>query len=163
MVSLQVASSPPDASFIRDKRVRVKLTGDGANIGKHLHVVNFAFTILDEGDLAYSAAGNHCIAIFKETEDYDSLKRCLHDIIRDVEALPVNDFEFEINYYLGGDWKFLAVITGIDSATSTYSCIWCKCPTDMTRPESGPSVMSSSVPELLKRTQQFLCPDQRNI
>ena len=126
-----MAASPSDASFIRDRSVRVKLTGDGTNIGKHLHVVNFAFTILDEGDLAYSAAGNHCIAIFKESESYDSLKLCLQDIIRDVEKLTkiiVGDIEFELVYYLGGDWKFLAMITGIDSATSTYSCIWCKCP-----------------------------------
>ena len=31
-------------------------------------------------------------------------------------------------YFLGGDWKFLAMITGIDSATATHACIWCKCP-----------------------------------
>ena len=59
-----MAASPCDASFIRDRTVRVKLTGDGTNIGKHLHVVNFTFTILDEGDLVYGAAGNHCIAIY---------------------------------------------------------------------------------------------------
>ena len=47
----------------------MKLTGDGTNIGKHLHVVNFAFTLLDEGDAAYSASGNHCIAILKESEN----------------------------------------------------------------------------------------------
>ena len=76
-----MSASPPNASFLRDRKVRVKLTGDGTNIGKHLHVVNFAFTILDEGDLAYSAAGNHCIAIFKEAEHYDSLKLCLQDIV----------------------------------------------------------------------------------
>ena len=29
---------------------------------------------------------------------------------------------------MGGDLKFLAMIYGIESATSTYSCIWCKCP-----------------------------------
>ena len=33
-------------------------------------------------------------------------------------------------YYLGGDWKFLATVTGIDSASATYSCIWCKCKKD---------------------------------
>ena len=33
-------------------------------------------------------------------------------------------------YYLGGDWKFLALVTGIDSATSQYTCIWCKCSMD---------------------------------
>ena len=58
-------TSPSDAPFKQDMAIKVKLTGDGTNIGKHLHVVNFAFTILDEGDAAYSASGNHCIAILK--------------------------------------------------------------------------------------------------
>ena len=109
----------------------VKLTGDGTKIGKHLHVVNFGFTLLDEGDKAYSPAGNHCLAIFKEPESYQSLKNCLKDIISEVNALStikVNGVTFEIVYYLGGDWKFLAIATGIDSASSTFACIWCKCP-----------------------------------
>ena len=96
----------PDAEFISKEQVRVKLTGDGTNIGKHLHVVNFGFTILDEGELAYSAAGKHCIAIFKQTEDYDSLKIALQDIVREVESLKtitMNGKNFEITYYLGGD------------------------------------------------------------
>ena len=128
---LQISSSDPDAGFLKDLKVRVKLTGDGTNIGKRLHVVNFGFTILDEGDKAYSAAGNHCLAIFKEPESYDSLKKCLSDFISEVEQLKsieVNGMTFEIDYYLGGDWKFLALATGIDSASSTYACIWCKCP-----------------------------------
>ena len=53
----QIKQSPPDAKFMVEKKIRVKLTGDGTNIGKRLHVVNFGFTLLDEGDKAYSAAG----------------------------------------------------------------------------------------------------------
>ncbi len=110
------------------KKVWVKLTGDGTNIGKRLHVVNFGFTILDEGNVA---AGKHCITIFKEPETYQSLKAALHDIASDVKSLvtiDVNGTTFEVEYYLGGDWKFLALATGIDSASSKYACIWCKCP-----------------------------------
>ena len=110
--------------------MRVKLTGDGTNIGKHLHV-NFAFTLLDEGDLACSAAGNHCIAIFKEAESYESVKLCLQDIIQDIKDLnkiSVCGIEFGITYFLGGDRKFVAMITGIDSTTATHACIWYKCP-----------------------------------
>ena len=106
------------------------MTGDGTNVGKRLHVVNFSFTILDE-DNACSALGNHCLAIFKEPESYDSLKKCLSDIIADVNTLSsieVNGITFAIEYYLGGDWKFLALSSGIDSASSTHACIWCKCP-----------------------------------
>ena len=54
---LQMKDSPSDAKFIMDKKARVKLTGDGMNIGKRLHIVNFEFTLLEEGDKAYSAAG----------------------------------------------------------------------------------------------------------
>ena len=33
-----------------------------------------------------------------------------------------------IKFYLGGDWKFLALVCGLESATSDHACIWCKCP-----------------------------------
>ena len=104
----------PNAEFITKLQVRVNLTGDGTNIGKLLYVVNFWFTIIDEGELAYSAAGNHCIAIL-HTEDYNSLKIPLQDIVKEVESLEtikVNDKDFKIIYYLGSDWKSLAMCTG---------------------------------------------------
>ena len=83
----------------------MKLTGDGTNIGKHLHVVNFAFTLLNEGDAAYSASGNHCIAILKESEDYNSLKVGLRDIIKEVEQLSrisVCGLNFDVVFLSGG-------------------------------------------------------------
>ena len=94
-------------------------------------VVNFTFTLLDEGDTAYSSEGNHPLAIFKDPENYDSLARALSDIRNDVATLTeitVRETTFTIEYFLGGDMKFLAIVMGIDSASSTYSCVWCKCP-----------------------------------
>ena len=101
----------------------MKLTGDGTNIGKHLHVVNFAFTLVDEGD---TTSGNHCIAILKESESYDAMKLVLRDIIQEVESIKqitVCDLTFDVLFYLGDDWKFLAMATGIDAVTSTHACI----------------------------------------
>jgi hypothetical protein len=43
-------------------------------------------------------------------------------------GITVRDKKFDIEFYMGGDWNFLVMITGIDSATSTHACIWCKCP-----------------------------------
>ena len=63
----------------------MKLSGDGTKIGKRLHIVNFGFTILDEGELAYNAADNHHIAIFKQTEHYNSLMIALQDIVVEVD------------------------------------------------------------------------------
>ena len=34
-------------------------------------------------------------------------------------------FPLQIEFYLG-DWKFLTMATGVDSASSTHACIWCK-------------------------------------
>lgn len=43
--------SPPDARLRTSLTLQVKLTGDGTNIGKKLHVINFGFMLL-EGVLA---------------------------------------------------------------------------------------------------------------
>ena len=119
-----------DAKFQSTKELNVKLADDGTNIGKRLHVINFTFTLLDEGSLAHSCDGNHTLAIFKKPEKYKYLHDTLEDIRSEVETLKMNTVDgvvYKINYFLGGDWKFLAIVTGIDSATSTYACIWCKC------------------------------------
>ena len=112
--------------------MNVKLSGDGTRIGKRLHVVLFTFTLLEEEQYC-STLGNHILAIFKQPESYESLKSALADIIADVKRLTeivVDGVKFRIMYYLGGDWKFLATVTGIDSASAAYSCIWCKCKKD---------------------------------
>ena len=58
---------------MREKLIHVKLSGDGTNIGKRLHVIAFTFTLLDE-DHATSAAGNHILAVFKDIFG----KSCMH-------------------------------------------------------------------------------------
>jgi len=61
---------------------RIKLTGDGTEIGRGYSVVNIAFTILEEGPKACLAQGNHGIVIFKVSEsDYDALCEAIQDII----------------------------------------------------------------------------------
>ena len=89
----------------------------------------FTFTLLEEEQFC-SSTGNHILAVFKQPESYQCLKPALADIISGVEQLreiTVDGLKFQITFYLGEDWKFLATVTGIDSASSTYSCIWCKC------------------------------------
>ena len=47
-----------------------------------------------------------------------------------LSTIVVDGHEFTVNLYLGGDWKFLAVLCGIDAVNAHYSCIWCKCPSN---------------------------------
>ena len=76
--------------------LKQKLSGDGTNISKRLHVVNLHSLLEDQS--AYSSEGNHTLAI---------------------EELTVEEHPFHMNYYLGGDWKFLALVRRIDSASIT--------------------------------------------
>ena len=104
--------SPPGAEFCQTKKVRVKLSGDGTNIGKRLHVINFTFTLLGEGSVAYGYEGNHTLAVLKEPENYESLAKGLEDIRLEVERLKqivVDGQTYDVVYFLGGDWVFGAV------------------------------------------------------
>ena len=77
-------------------------------------MINFTYTILEEEDLSYQ--GNHPLAIFKSEESYQYLKSALTDIISEVQELntiKIEETTWHIEYYLGGDWKFLAIVTGV--------------------------------------------------
>ena len=107
------------------------MTGDGTKICRKLNLINFCFTVLNEGDLAKSPRGNYAIAIINSTEKYEDLKIALSDIRNEVQALTSINFDgmdFPIEYFLCSNLKFLAIVCGIDNATSTHPCIWCKCP-----------------------------------
>ena len=54
---------------------RIKLMGDGTKIARGLSVVNVAFTILEEENLALSVKGNHSVAILRVSENYEDLLR----------------------------------------------------------------------------------------
>lgn len=45
-----------------------------------------------------------------------------------MSTIQVDGTNFPTNFFLCSDWKFLAIICGIECAMATYSCIWCKCP-----------------------------------
>lgn len=112
------------------ERIKIKLSGDGTNIGKRISVVNITFTILNEKTLAMSERGNYILAVLRTTESYDTLAESLSDIVKemqDLKDISVDNETFYFEYFLGGDWKFLACVCGIGAANADYACIWCKC------------------------------------
>ena len=114
--------------------IRIKLTGDGTQIGRELKVINFAFTIIEEGEKAQSVAGNYSLAILQTGESYNDLAKGLEDICteaKDLEVLTVGEKVNRIQFFLGGDLKFLAIVCGIEAANADHACIWCKCPKDL--------------------------------
>ena len=97
-----------------------------------MHVINFTFTVLN--DVPEATTTNHTLVILKATESYNKLKTGLSDLTEEMEEMQQIEYQgktIEIEYFLAGDWKFLALVTGIRAANSNYPCIWCKCSKEM--------------------------------
>ena len=95
--------------------------------------MNFTYTILNEKENAMSEKGNYVLVIMKTTETYGNLKESLADIkteMSQLKEIEVDNVKCQIEFFLGGDWKFLACICGLGAANQDYACIWCKCPRD---------------------------------
>ena len=92
--------------------ISVKLTGDGTNLGRIIHVVNFPFVLLQGGSLVQSPSGNHTIAIFRCQESYSDLFTGLADIREEVTTLTtliVDGYKFSIHLFWGeiGNFQFI--------------------------------------------------------
>ncbi len=80
---------------------------------------------------AKTSAGNHLLAIFQGPESYIRLKSALSDIqtqMAQTPSLKIGSETVNITYYLGVDYKFILTVLGLDGATSTYACAYCKVP-----------------------------------
>jgi hypothetical protein len=74
--------------------------------------------------------GNYILAVIKTTESYENLRESLADLIDELSKLKeitVDGMNYKIEYFLGGDWTFLALVCGLGKANEDYACIWCKC------------------------------------
>ena len=75
---------------------------------------------------AQSDSGNHLVAILQAPEKYEHLKCGLDHICKEVESsstIEVDDEMYTIEYFLGGDMKFLLMACGLNSANGEYACV----------------------------------------
>ena len=120
-------------SIAENANIHVKITGDGTCISHSMHAVVIAFTVIEDGENPNSPCGNHTIVLLNAGEDYNKLAESLEDIqdeIKQLKSITVNDVVYTIEFFLGADWKFLALCVGIEAANAKYSCIWCTCPSE---------------------------------
>ncbi|XP_033095868.1 uncharacterized protein LOC117100328 [Anneissia japonica] len=128
-----VLNDPNKSHLIKDGLIKIKLSGDGTRAGKKKHFVNFTITIIGE-DSCKSEQGNYLVAIVKCPETNFYLKSTLSEMFEEfdnLESIDINNRTIQVEKFLGGDLKFLNQITGIGGFSSTYSCLWCKCPKDL--------------------------------
>jgi hypothetical protein len=118
------------ANFPRNQIIRIKLSGDGTRVA-NTSLFNFTFSLMDFSN-CNTASGNYSLGIFEMNENYDELKEALREIIENLKIYKeatINNLKYEIEWFLGGDMKFISTVLGLDVnfATGLFPCPWCKC------------------------------------
>ena len=98
-----------------------------------MQVLVIAYTILNGSKNPNSPGGNHIIVMINSQEKYMHLSKAVKDIankIKLIKSITINGHNFNIEFFLGADMKFLAICLWLEAANATYSCIWCKYPAE---------------------------------
>jgi len=91
-----------------------------------------SFALLDLGDDVMAAKGNHTIAVLKGKGNYKALQESFADVFNEINKLnsenkiEVNDRVINLEFFLGGDYKFILLMMGLKGTTSHYAHAWCK-------------------------------------
>ena len=107
-------------------------------------------------DIKLSGKSNRIVAIINGPEKYETMKTSLKHFFKEVNELiekgqiTVDGKDISINFFLGGDMKFLLMVMGMNSATADYACLWCKIHKDNRWDTSKPSNYYNQQP--LQRT-----------
>lgn len=87
---------------------------------------------------------------------YETMKTSLNFFFEEVNGLinkgsiSVDGKDIKLNFFLGGDMKFLLMIMDLNSATADYACLWCKIHKDVRWDTTKPFDYFNKEP--LKRT-----------
>ena len=157
---------------IKDKTIRVKICGDGTNIGKKIKQLNFCFTLPDEGLRSQTASGNYTLGIFKiRKEDYDNLDKALYECNEnlkkfcDQKEIDIEGEKYKIQFLLGGDMKFIHEVMGLNQCNSKNCCFLCK----ITKEEFSKNNLAEikcekrSIDELLEKIKKIPYFDKEHV
>jgi hypothetical protein len=108
-----------DKLDIKDNTIHIRLAGDGTNIGKNYSALNFSFSFLNKHENLRlnpnCVTGVFILGMFKIKENYESLKSALKDLlvlIKNCQEVEIDGVKYKIEYWLGGDMKFLLLVLG---------------------------------------------------
>ncbi len=115
-----------DSINVQQGKIHIRLAGDGTIIAKNYSMLNFSFGFLNEIDNEVqtnpnSVTGNFTLGAFVlKQENYEELNIALAELIQLLAALKtitVNGFNYDVEFWLGGDLKFLSIVLGRLSLT----------------------------------------------
>ncbi|RIA84059.1 hypothetical protein C1645_742608 [Glomus cerebriforme] len=134
IIPILTASMPPVLK-VGDK-ISIRLSGDGRNVGRKQKHVMLTMCVLNEEEAVLSPAHQYSICLYLGKESYDSLSTVSAKFSHELEQLKTNGYKdsnntiWPVELFFSGDWKFVALVLGINAATSNYFCLYCNCHKD---------------------------------
>jgi hypothetical protein len=91
-----------------------------------------SFTMLQLDKKFMSSKHNRTVVVIDGPEECETLKSSLSNFCSEVNELNnkgstlTDGEEVDLEFFLGGDLKFLLMMLGINNATSNHACLYCK-------------------------------------
>ena len=66
-----------------------------------------------------------------KSENYGDLKNCLNELLEllsNVDKIEINAKTYDIDFFLGSDYKMLRILLGQKASNALEGCLYCKCP-----------------------------------
>ena len=114
------------------ENIPIKIGGDGARMTGNSSFILLFFSILQTGQEVMSGKGNCTIAFVNGNEEYSNLKESFGKIFHEINemisegTIDTGRQEIKTEFFLGGDYKYILLMLGLNSATANYACAWCK-------------------------------------
>ena len=119
---------------LSSNKIMIKLSADGANIGKKGKLLNFTFSLLQQYRNSEFIDGNFTLGIFDIIkENYQTIKSCLQELLAElssIKSISIGQALFDVEFFFAADEKMLALLMGVNAANSKQPCIACKCPSN---------------------------------
>ena len=120
-----------DPSYDLTEPVKVKISGYAAKMSRSTNFMTLSFCLLQTGEKVMYSRGNRTTAVVNGPEKYDTLKHSFSSTINEINTvletcfIEVDGKEVQIEMFLGGDYKFLFMVMGLNAAKPTHAFLWC--------------------------------------
>ncbi|CAF1105017.1 unnamed protein product [Brachionus calyciflorus] len=115
---------------IKEMFIQIKLTADGTNVSRSVKIINFCYSVINQGKKSAGVNGTYSLGIFQvEQENYESIKNWMSKIwgtLNSFDSFVCDGKNYKIEYFFCSDWKMSSIVLGLFSANSNFPCLWCE-------------------------------------
>ncbi|MCG7867336.1 MAG: hypothetical protein JAY74_13350 [Candidatus Thiodiazotropha taylori] len=109
--------------------LKIKISGDGAKVSKISNFIIISYSYIDNID-TLSHLNQRVLAVVKCEENYENLEKSCQPIFEEInklakEGISIENKAVKIEFFVGGDMKFLQLLLGLNSSIAEYACPWC--------------------------------------